>query len=192
MRVNDMKNKFPLIFISLFFIGAIYPQVSKLEKTENKYKNLIQVGSTTDEVRLKLGKPKEVNPGFPDESEGIKLTYDFEYHGQMNYTSWIYYKDVIKVKRDQTEYYINGLDIPKGVYEAYTEKNMLYLKDTKIIYPTNVSAYKNMGDRVDSVEITSRDIKPKEGYYNVATIVCIIFEKATLSVSAVRVYFVKI
>ena len=187
-----MKNSLVLLFLSLFIIGTIHPQASILIKTENKYKELIQVGSTTNEVRSKLGKPREVNPGFPDESEGIKLNYDFEYHGQMNYTSWIYYKDVIKLKRDQTEYYINGLSVSKGIYESYTGQDMLYTKDTKIIFPTNVAAYKNMGNAVDSVSIESREIKPKAGYYNAATVVCVVFEKATLSVSGVFIYFVKL
>ena len=196
MTIQTDSNMINLFGLSLAFLVLMnctsFPQdlLEQLKKRELKYIEKIEIGSSTNEIKNLLGKPNSVQVGFPDvESNHIYSLPDF--NGQLNYTSWIYKKNLITIKYTLTGYFINDKLVDEDIYNEYLGKTDVYTRGGKIIPQAMAESYLVLKDGALKKEpIISGD----KSIYKKTTsrfipMLYVIFERGTQVVVEAKVLF---
>ena len=180
----------------LIFTLTMCASADVLEDFSKEIKDKVQLGMTTAEVRSVIGSPKIVQSGFPQASEGI-IDEAPKLAGQLVQSTWFYFKEPIdKVTFfNGILYQINGAETTKELYDQYKGRGTVYRLDKKIIDAGMASGYRlTRNEKLDSLSInkettTAKDVGKVTITKKYVPMVCVIFERGTQSVAAVKIYF---
>ncbi len=191
------KNSIVVFAIVLFaFISNVPAQT--ISGFIKKYERKIAVGSSVDEVRRTLGKPKAIIPGFPT-NKGDFIMEDPEFAGQMNYTSWFYTMPINKFKDKRISngiYWLDNYFVSEDLFYEYEKDEHIFVKDGFVITKARAKGYKVL--RNPNLRVLYKNpakcgkIVNANGKAKFLPTLYVIFEKGTNSVAKIKVYFIPI
>jgi hypothetical protein len=196
MDISMNKIIYTLIFISIF-VQKNNAQLDDLLRLKTNLEKKVSVGSTTEEVKKILRKPKAIESGFPKTDEILPLEFP-EQVGQLNNSTWFYFLPVRKIVHNapaEAICYLNGFKVNQDLYEAYATLDSIYLYKGKPAYLYMAEGYKVLKDpELKSVkkEIAGTSIKilkPCKVTSSFIPVLCVIFDKGTQAVAATKVFF---
>lgn len=183
--------------IVFFSFSSLYSQIDKLTQMKQRLEKKVSVGSTTEEVKKILGKPKSVEGGFPNSDEMI-LKYLPEQVGQLNNSTWFYFFHAFKITyetQDKILYYLNGQEISQSLFFDYYKRDSIYFYNGEPISVVLAERFKNLRD----ISLKLIPKKQNKCFYkklnpHIETalyipILCVIFDRGTQVVASTRVYF---
>jgi hypothetical protein len=185
------------LLILLFLISRINAQIPELIKIGQTLEKKISVGSSAEEVKKIIGKPKTIESGFPKIDSILPLDLP-EQVGQLNNSTWFYFMPIKKITfyvRDDEIFFLNGILVDKDLYNEYVHKWSIYLYRGEMISPSMADSYKLLRD----THLTSIDkdyhnsliinYKSHEATASFIPVLCIIYDKGTQVVSSTKVFF---
>jgi outer membrane protein assembly factor BamE (lipoprotein component of BamABCDE complex) len=185
------------IWVILLSSVLLAQNFDKLFDYEKQLLKKISVGSTPQEVRNILGKPKAVEGGFPESNETIIFEMPKQV-GQINNSTWFYTfpaKTYI-LKTQKGDYFINGLPVSKSLYESYANWDSIYFKDGNIVEPSEGRAGMILNKsgvifvKKDLASTKAINLKTDKTYkVKYTPVLCVIFDKGTQVVALTKVYF---
>jgi hypothetical protein len=196
MDISLNKIIYTLIFISIF-VQTNNAQFSDLLRLKTNLEKKVSVGSTTEEVKKILGKPKAIESGFPKTDEILPLEFP-EQVGQFNNSTWFYFLPVHKIVYSspvEALCYLNGFKVNQDLYDAYATMDSIYFYKGKPAYLYMAEGYKVLKDpelKLVKKEITGTSIKmlkPHKMTSSFIPVLCVIFDKGTQAVASTKVFF---
>lgn len=190
------KIIYTLFFISLF-VKANNAQLDDLFRLKTNLEKKVSVGSTTEEVKKILGKPKAIESGFPKTDEILPLEFP-EQVGQLNNSTWFYFLPVHNIVHNSSVEaicYLNGFKVNQDLYEGYATLDSIYLYKGKPAYLYMAEGYEVLKDQYLKLvrkEITGTSIKilkARKVTSSFIPVLCVIFDKGTQAVASTKVFF---
>lgn len=192
-----MKKIICALFFVLFIIQTINAQFDELFRLKSKLEDRVSVGSSTEEVKKILGKPKAVEGGFPNTDEILPLKFP-EQVGQLNNSTWFYFLPIRKIIYTaplEAKCILNGFEVSKELYEGYIGIDSIYLYKGKPAYLNMAEGYKVLKDpnlklvKKEKTGTSMKILKGRKVTSSFIPVLCIVFDKGTQVVAATKVFF---
>lgn len=190
------KIIYTLIFISIF-VKANNAQLDDLFRLKTNLEKKVSVGSTTDEVKKILGKPKAIESGFPKTDEILPFEFP-EQVGQLNNSTWFYFlpaRNIVHNSSAEAICYLNGFKVNQDLYDAYATLDSIYLYKGKPAYLYMAEGYKVLKDpdlklvKKETSNTSKKIVKPHRVTSSFIPVLCVIFDKGTQVVATTKVFF---
>lgn len=185
------------ILLIALFTAINRAQLNNLLKLKSKYEMKVSVGSSPEEVKKILGKPKTIESGFPKTDEILPLEFP-EQVGQLNNSTWFYFLPIQKIVHDAPEEsicYINGFKVDQDTYDSYINHDSIYFYLGEPTPIQMAEGYKVLKDpslklvKKEASTTSKKILKRRKVTTSFVPILCIIFDRGTQVVASTQVFF---
>lgn len=188
-----MKKWFIAVLV-VFLYSNLHAQYTKsIVDFITKKELIVSKGSTTDEVKKKLGKPNNVIPGFIDQESGITLVQPDDFIGQLNYVTWVYSLPIANLDfKIKDKYLLNNKPVTEDLYEIYQNEDSIYIGDKgvvdKLVGEDYIKLKLNNVKKVKKYKSGCVFIKGETRKIEFFPYIYVTFEKSTLMVAKISVF----
>lgn len=180
------------LFLALSIQIQAIAQSEQLLKYEKSKTSKVKLGMSTQEIKIALGNPSDIQLGVPDFNYNIDFKLP-SLNGQLLYTTWIYNFQDISIKFIDTTSYIysiNGILVTKDVFNSYKNDSFIFIEENRLILHHDIAKALPANPKISVEVIKNMSYTGQYGSNSIfSPVLFVTFEKGTQSVLKCNMYF---